>query len=86
MFTRHFSNLTRVEPGLVVFRQQTNPGRIRVSSVYTTETNPGRTWVSLCRVNRAFDSNPGGIPYKKGGDARQEISIDPLKGTNLGVA
>ena len=29
VFTRHFSKLTRVEPGLVVF-----------SSVYTTETNP----------------------------------------------
>ena len=26
VFTRHFSKLTRVEPGLVVFTQQTNPG------------------------------------------------------------
>ena len=39
--TRHFSKLTRVEPGFVVFTRQTNPGRTRVSSVYTTETNPG---------------------------------------------
>ena len=54
MFTRHFSKLTRVEPGLVVFTRQTNPGRTRVSSVYTTETNPGRTRVSLYRVNRAL--------------------------------
>ena len=36
VFTRHFSKLTRVEPGLVVFTRQTNPGRTRVSSVYTT--------------------------------------------------
>ena len=28
----------------------------------------------------------GGLPYKKGGDARQEISIEPPKGTSLGVA
>ena len=27
----------------------------------------------------------GGLPYKKGGDARREISNEPLKGTNLGV-
>ena len=54
VFTRHFSKLTRVEPGLVVFTQQTNPGRTRVSIVYKTETNPGRTRFSLCRVNRAL--------------------------------
>ena len=41
VFTRHFSKLTRVETGLVVFTRQTNPGRTRVSNVYTTETNPG---------------------------------------------
>ena len=28
----------------------------------------------------------GGLPYKKGGDACWEISIESLKGTNLGVA
>ena len=28
----------------------------------------------------------GGLPYKKGGDARRQIAIEPLKGTNLGVA
>ena len=28
----------------------------------------------------------GGLPYKKGGDARWEISNEPLEGTNLGVA
>ena len=28
----------------------------------------------------------GGLPYKKGGDARREISNEPLKSTNLGVA
>ena len=28
----------------------------------------------------------GGLPYKKGGDARWEISNEPLKGTSLGVA
>ena len=28
----------------------------------------------------------GGLPYKKGGDARREFSNEPLKGTNLGVA
>ena len=28
----------------------------------------------------------GGLPHKKGGDARREISNEPLKGTNLGVA
>ena len=55
VFTRHFSKLTRVEPGLVVFTRQTNPGRTWVSSVYTTETNPGRTLFSLYRVNRAID-------------------------------
>ena len=27
----------------------------------------------------------GGLPYKKGGDARREISNEPLKGTSLGV-
>ena len=54
MFTRHFSKLTRVEPGLVVFTRKTNPGRTRVSSVYTTETNPGQTRFSLYRVNRAY--------------------------------
>ena len=42
VFTRHFAKPTRVEPG-----------RTRVSSVYTTETNPGRTRVRLCRVYRA---------------------------------
>ena len=26
-----------------------------------------------------------GLPYIKGGDARREISNEPLKGTNLGV-
>ena len=33
-------------------------------------------------------SYPGGgeLPYRKGGDARREISNEPLKGTNLGVA
>ena len=41
VFSRHFSKLTRVEPGLVVFTRQINQGRTRVSSVYTTETNPG---------------------------------------------
>ena len=41
VFTWHFSKLTRVEPGLVVFTWQTNSGRTRVSSVYTTETNQG---------------------------------------------
>ena len=28
----------------------------------------------------------GGLPHKKGGDACREISNEPLKGTNLGVA
>ena len=28
----------------------------------------------------------GRLPYIKGGDARREISNEPLKGTNLGVA
>ena len=28
----------------------------------------------------------GGLPYIKGGDARREISNEPLKGINLGVA
>ena len=28
----------------------------------------------------------GGLPYKKGGDARREILIEPLKGANSGVA
>ena len=28
----------------------------------------------------------GALPYVKGGDARREISNEPLKGTNLGVA
>ena len=28
----------------------------------------------------------GGLPYKKGGDACWEISIESLKGTTLGVA
>ena len=27
----------------------------------------------------------GGIPYKNGEDARREISIEPLKDTNLGA-
>ena len=31
-------------------------------------------------------SGGGGLPYIKGGDARREISNEPLKGTNLGVA
>ena len=34
----------------------------------------------------ALSPSPGGTPYKKGGDARQEISNEPLKGTNLDVA
>ena len=28
----------------------------------------------------------GGLLYRKGRDAHQEISNEPLKGTNLGVA
>ena len=28
----------------------------------------------------------GELPYKRGGDARREISNESLKGTNLGVA
>ena len=28
----------------------------------------------------------GGLPCKKGGDARRKISDEPLKGTILGVA
>ena len=28
----------------------------------------------------------GGLPYKKDGDAHREISIEPLKGTNLAMA
>ena len=54
VFTRHFSKLTRVERGLVVFTRQTNPGRTRFGSVYMTETNPGRTRDSLYCVNRAY--------------------------------
>ena len=34
----------------------------------------------------ASDSPRGGLSYKKGGDAHREISIEPLTGTNLGVA
>ena len=37
VFTQHFSKLTRVEPGLVVFTRQTKPGRTRISGVYTTD-------------------------------------------------
>ena len=33
-----------------------------------------------------FPGGGGGLPYIKGGDARQEISNESLKGTNLGVA
>ena len=43
VFTRHFSKLTRVEPGLAVFTRQ---------KLTRASFNPGRTRVSLCRVNR----------------------------------
>ena len=70
------------------------------SPVYTIQTSlvqPGLklTQVSFCRPGRVNIANPGGTrvsfpggghPYKKGGDARRKISIEPLKGTNLGVA
>ena len=36
-----------------------------------------------CCVN---DPGEGGLPMKKGGDAHREISDEPLKGTNLGMA
>ena len=38
-------------------------------------------------LKRSFKSRGGEVlPYKKGGDACREISNEPLKGTNLGVA
>ena len=45
VFTRHFSKLTRVEPGLAVFTRQ---------KLTRDSFNPGRTRVSLYRVNRAY--------------------------------
>ena len=56
VFTQHFSKLTRVKPGLVVFTRQTNPGQTRASF------NPGRTRVSLCSVNRAYITSPHPTP------------------------
>ena len=35
---------------------------------------------------RERSASGGGLPYKMGGDARREISIEPLKGTILVVA
>ena len=43
----------------------------------------------ICNFFQLFTSikpRGGGLPYIKGGDARREISNEPLKGTNLGVA
>ena len=37
-------------------------------------------------LGRSYPGGGGELPYKKGGDARREISNEPLKGTNLGVA
>ena len=37
-------------------------------------------------VNPGGGGGGGGLPYKKGRDARQEISNELLKDTNLGVA
>ena len=34
----------------------------------------------------ALAGGGGGLPYKKGGDARWENLNEPLKGTNVGVA
>ena len=39
----------------------------------------------LSNIVARVDS-PGGIPYKRGGDARRTIWIKPLKEINLGVA
>ena len=32
-----------------------------------------------------FAGGGGGLPYKRGGDARQKFWIKPLKKTNVGV-
>ena len=43
-------------------------------------------WEIRCLTGNQWRFPGGGLPHKKGGDARWKISIEPLKGTNLGVA
>ena len=57
LFTRHKLTFVKTNPGCVYTTLfQTNPGRTKVSSVYTTETNPGRTKVSSVYTT---ETNPG---------------------------
>ena len=50
------------------------------------EQNLGHLTVIHCRLGNSRCPGGGGLPYKKGGDVRWEISIEPLKVTNLHVA
>ena len=47
-----------------------------------------KVWMWVYEINSIIYEPLGGgaTIYKKGGDSRREISIEPLKGTNLGVA
>ena len=52
-------------------------------SVYTWST--GRFASPLKVKSHKSNHFLGGLPYKKGRDARREISIEPLKGSNPDV-
>ena len=38
------------------------------------------------KLQKRYGPGGGGLPYERGGDARQNFWIKPLKETNLGVA
>ena len=91
-------DLTCLDPGLLtenVF-QWAPPHLITFDTSLCQTHTLARGWrflltgLTLKRYcNRALCSTPsprGGLPYIKGGDACREISNEPLKGTNLGVA
>ena len=65
VFTRHFSNLTRVRPGskpnsgggLDLIRVEPGLAAFIRQKLTRVSFNPGRTRVSLCRVNRDLETN-----------------------------
>ena len=59
----------------------------RVNYIFDTQTLLNIINALVCiKLYYTCSSVWGGLPYKKGGDARREISNETLKGTNLGVA
>ena len=71
-------------PYLGIWRQ--NEFRFFARRIYTRY---GNAFQKQSPFRCTLDCSPGrggGLPYKKGGDARWENLNEPLKGTNVGVA